>query len=74
MNKESFTEDGWLKTGDIGQWNPDGTLSLVDRIKNLVCSQQGWLADDQIKLRSGEYLALEKAESVYKSSSESRGT
>ncbi|KAJ9091805.1 hypothetical protein QFC20_007535 [Naganishia adeliensis] len=53
LNKESFTDDGWFKTGDIGQFAADGTLSLIDRIKNLV------------KLRSGEYLALEKLESVY---------
>ncbi len=36
LNKESFTEDGWFKTGDVGQWNEDGTLSIIDRIKNLV--------------------------------------
>lgn len=27
-----FTKDGWLRTGDVGQWNPDGTLSLIDRL------------------------------------------
>lgn len=54
LDAESFTEDGWFKTGDIGQWNADGTLSLIDRIKNL------------IKLSSGEYIALESLESVYK--------
>ncbi|OCF41417.1 hypothetical protein I317_04808 [Kwoniella heveanensis CBS 569] len=54
LTKESFTEDGWFKTGDIGQWNKDGTLSIIDRVKNL------------IKLSNGEYLALDKLESVYK--------
>ena len=36
-----FTKDGWLRTGDIGQWNKDGTLSLIDRLKNLVKLQNG---------------------------------
>ena len=41
-NDESiFTKDGWLRTGDVGQWNRDGTLSIIDRIKNLVKLQGG---------------------------------
>jgi long-chain acyl-CoA synthetase len=44
----SFTRDGWFKTGDIGEWNSNGHLKIVDRIKNLV------------KLANGEYIALEK--------------
>lgn len=44
LTKEAITEDGWFMTGDIGRWNPDGTLSIVDRKKNLV------------KLSGGEYI------------------
>lgn len=55
LTAEAITEDGWLLTGDVGQWNSDGTLSLIDRKKNLV------------KLSGGEYIALERLESTYKS-------
>lgn len=55
LDAESFTPDGWFKTGDIGQWNKDGTLSIIDRLKNL------------IKLSGGEYIAVEHLESIYKS-------
>lgn len=53
-NKESF-EDGWFKTGDIGEFNSRGELKIIDRKKNLV------------KTLNGEYIALEKLESVYRS-------
>ena len=36
-NDESvFTKDGWLRTGDIGQWNADGTISLIDRYASFI--------------------------------------
>jgi len=31
--KETIEEGGWLATGDIGQFNPNGTLSIIDRKK-----------------------------------------
>ncbi|KAF2180568.1 acetyl-CoA synthetase-like protein [Zopfia rhizophila CBS 207.26] len=53
--EESFTSDGWFKTGDIGEFDAKGQLRIIDRKKNLV------------KTLAGEYIALEKLESVYRS-------
>jgi long-chain acyl-CoA synthetase len=53
--KEAYTEDGWFKTGDIGEFDTKGQLRIIDRKKNLV------------KTLNGEYIALEKLESIYRS-------
>lgn len=38
---ETFTEDGWLKTGDVGVW-VDGThVKIVDRIKHIIITSGG---------------------------------
>ncbi|WP_420387221.1 AMP-binding protein [Roseivirga sp.] len=43
--KEMFTEDGYLKTGDIGEFDHDGYLSITGRVK------------DQFKTDKGKYIS-----------------
>lgn len=49
---ESF-KDGWFYSGDIGRINEDGTLSIIDRAKNI------------FKMSQGEYIAPENLENIY---------
>lgn len=39
--REVFTEDGWFKTGDVGQWTDDGFLQIIDRKKDILVTAGG---------------------------------
>jgi len=54
LTKSLFTEDGWVKTGDIGHIDEEGYLVITDRLK------------DMFKTSGGKYVAPQQIETLLK--------
>lgn len=48
-SRDSFTDDGWLRTGDVAVMDPSGRIRLVDRTKDLIKSGGEWISSVELE-------------------------
>ncbi|VDM92231.1 unnamed protein product [Litomosoides sigmodontis] len=53
LTSQTVDQEGWLHTGDIGMWLPNGSLRIIDRKNNL------------FKLAQADFVSPEQIENVY---------
>jgi fatty-acyl-CoA synthase len=46
---QSFSADGWLKTGDVAVIDPEGYIRLVDRSKDVIKSGGEWVSSVELE-------------------------
>jgi long-chain acyl-CoA synthetase len=49
---KTIDKDGWVHSGDVGQWNENGNMIIIDRKKHI------------FKLAQGEYIPPKKIETL----------
>ena len=65
LTKALFTEDGWIKTGDVGFIDSEGFITVTDRIKDLFKTSGGkYIAPQQIETLFKEDIYFEQAAAI----------
>ncbi|MFM7531161.1 MAG: AMP-binding protein, partial [Rubrivivax sp.] len=60
LTRQTFTEDGWLKTGDKGELDTEGNLKITGRVKDLFKTSKGkYVAPAPIEDRLVMHAAIE---------------
>ncbi|HEY4174564.1 MAG TPA: AMP-binding protein [Rhodopila sp.] len=63
---EAMTADGWLRTGDVAKIDPDNTLHLVDRSKDVIKSGGEWISSQALEDAAASHPAVREAAVIAK--------
>ena len=55
------TDDGWMRTGDIAVIDPDNTLHIVDRAKDVIKSGGEWISSQALEEAATRHPAVHEA-------------
>jgi 3-(methylthio)propionyl---CoA ligase len=55
------TEDGWMRTGDVARIDPDNTLHIVDRAKDVIKSGGEWISSQALEEAAALHPAVREA-------------
>jgi fatty-acyl-CoA synthase len=58
---EKFTNDGWLRTGDVATMDPHGYLNITDRAKDLIKSGGEWISSVDMENQLMAHPAVQEA-------------
>ena len=55
------TRDGWMRTGDVAVIDPDNTLHIVDRAKDVIKSGGEWISSQALEEAAARYPGVQEA-------------
>jgi acyl-CoA synthetase (AMP-forming)/AMP-acid ligase II len=55
------TDDGWMRTGDVAAIDPDNTLHIVDRAKDVIKSGGEWISSQALEEAAVRHPAVREA-------------
>ena len=58
---QSFTEDGWFRTGDVCTLDPNGIMQIVDRSKDVIKSAGEWISSIDLENAAMAHPAIQEA-------------
>jgi acyl-CoA synthetase (AMP-forming)/AMP-acid ligase II len=47
--RDAFSEDGWLRTGDVATIDPEGGVQILDRMKDMIKSGGEWISSIELE-------------------------